>query len=329
MFNKIYSKIKDFIKENLFFIIFTIMIFVVFSIPIPYYIDAPGGLINLEEKVVVLNGNKSKGSLNLTYVSSYEGNIGTYFISKFNKSWDLVPIGEVIHSNENKEDLNIRNKIMLENSLSNAYYVAYNYLKKDFNVISSSIYVVYIDENAETNINIGDRIIKLDDTTIKSIDDILNYLSTKKIGDKIKIIVNDGEEKYIIVKELDDRKSILISAICNYDYSSDVKFNFKNSESGPSGGLMIALSIYNQNIKKDITNGNKIAGTGTIDMNGNVGEISGIKYKIMGAVKEKVDIFFLPYANYEEAKRVVKENKYNINLVPVKTFVDAINYLNK
>ena len=90
---------------------------------------------------------------------------------------------------------------------------------------------------------------------------------------------------------------------------------------------MIALSIYNQNIKEDITKGKKVAGTGTIDLEGNVGEIGGIKHKIIGAVKGRAKIFLLPYENYEEAKNVVKENNYNITLVPVKTFKDALNYL--
>jgi len=128
---------------------------------------------------------------------------------------------------------------------------------------------------------------------------------------------------------LDGKKSILIYAICNYDYNNDIEFKFKASESGPSGGLMITLSIYEKYTKEDITKGKKIAGTGTIEMDGTVGEISGIKYKIIGASKSNVDVFFVPEANYKEAKKVVEENNYDINLVSVKTFKDAINYLTK
>ena len=92
---------------------------------------------------------------------------------------------------------------------------------------------------------------------------------------------------------------------------------------------MIALSIYAQNIEEDLIRGRKIAGTGTIDIDGNVGEIGGIKHKIMGAVNQNIDVFLVPYDNYEEAKEVVEEYDYNINLVSVKTFEDAINYLKK
>jgi len=92
---------------------------------------------------------------------------------------------------------------------------------------------------------------------------------------------------------------------------------------------MIALSIYAQNIEEDLIRGRKIAGTGTIDIEGNVGEIGGIKHKIIGAVKQNIDVFLVPYDNYEEAKKVVEEFDYNINLVSIKTFDDAINYLKK
>ena len=64
-------------------------------------------------------------------------------------------------------------------------------------------------------------------------------------------------------------------------------------------------------------------------MNGNVGEIGGIKYKIMGAVKNNMDVVLVPSANYKEALQVKKEKKYKIKIVEVKTFNDAIEYLKK
>lgn len=327
MFSKIYSKIKEIIRENLFLIISSLIVVVVFNIPIPYYIEAPGGLINLDDKVKVSNGYDSKGSLNLTYVSTYDGSIATYIMAKLNKSWDLVPNDDVKLENEDMDDVKNRNKIMLENSISNAYYVAYTHLKKDLKINSSNLYVVYVDENADTDIKVGDKIVKIDDIVVNKVDDIKKYIQTKNVGDVLKVIVNDGDEKYITVSNIDNKKSILIYAVCNYDYDSDIEFNFKSGESGPSGGLMLSLSIYDKNTSVDLTKGKVVSGTGTIDINGNVGEISGIKYKIIGAVKKNADIFLVPYENYEEAKEVVKNNNYNIKLVCVKTFNEALNYL--
>ena len=89
----------------------------------------------------------------------------------------------------------------------------------------------------------------------------------------------------------------------------------------------MSLSIYSAISGEDILKGRNIAGTGTIDMEGNVGEIGGIKYKVMGAVKNKMDIILVPSANYKEAMKVKKEKNYKIKIVEVKTFQDAIKYL--
>ena len=91
----------------------------------------------------------------------------------------------------------------------------------------------------------------------------------------------------------------------------------------------MTLGIYSEITGTDLLKGRNIAGTGTIDIDGNVGEIDGIKYKIAGAVKDKMDIVLVSPYNYEEAKKVVEENKYDIELVEVSTFEEAINYLIK
>ena len=91
---------------------------------------------------------------------------------------------------------------------------------------------------------------------------------------------------------------------------------------------MLTLTLYSHLNEIDLTKGKTIVGTGTIDINGNVGEISGIKYKLIGAVNKKADIFLVPAGNnYKEAKKVKKEKGYDIELVPVKTFEDALKYL--
>jgi len=131
------------------------------------------------------------------------------------------------------------------------------------------------------------------------------------------IDVNDEAKVGVIITETVDIKS---------DYNVDLKF--KGTESGSSGGLMMTLTIYSYLNNIDLTHGKKIVGTGTIDREGNVGEISGIKYKLMGAVKEKADVFLVPQGeNYKEARNLKNEKGYDIDIVPVETFQQALTYL--
>ena len=92
---------------------------------------------------------------------------------------------------------------------------------------------------------------------------------------------------------------------------------------------MIALSIYDQLTDNDLTKGRIIAGTGTVNRDGNVGGISGIKYKLKGAVKNKADIFLVPKSNYSEAIKEIEENNYNIKLISIEKFTDALKYLSE
>ena len=91
---------------------------------------------------------------------------------------------------------------------------------------------------------------------------------------------------------------------------------------------MLSLAIYNSLIDEDITKGKKVVGTGTIDINGNVGKIDGVKYKILGAVKNKANLFICPKENYDEVIRVKKNHNLDIKIISVETFDEAIEYLN-
>ena len=95
----------------------------------------------------------------------------------------------------------------------------------------------------------------------------------------------------------------------------------------PSGGLMMSLAIYNALMEEDITGGKRIIGTGTIDIEGNVGEIGGVRYKLIGAVHEDADAFLVPVGNYDEAVEVAEEKGYDIPIISVSSLSEAIEAL--
>ena len=151
--------------------------------------------------------------------------------------------------------------------------------------------------------------------------------------DKVTFVVKENgkeKEKYAYVINLEGEKKVGISIVTEYDFESDPKLEMKTkaSEAGSSGGLMLSLEIYDKLTSKDLSHGKKVMGTGTIDEDGNVGAIGGVKYKMLGAQKDGADIFFVPKENYDEAKKVYKKNNLSFELVMVETFDEAINYLN-
>ena len=104
-------KIKNFIKENYKFIILMILIVLFFNVKLPYYIMAQGGTINITDRVVMDNYNKkSKGSLNMLYVSEYEGTPASLCLAKL-KSYDIESNKERQISNASVKEINRRKHI--------------------------------------------------------------------------------------------------------------------------------------------------------------------------------------------------------------------------
>lgn len=321
------NKVKKFFKENIVFIIAIIIFAFVINYEVPYYIEAPGGVINLSKRMDN-EYNKKEGSLNMLYVTEYKGNVATYLLAKIIKSWDIYEISNQQISNENAEEIYLRNRVMLDNSMQNAIFSAYTEAGKEVNITGTENIVLAVTK--DNGFKIGDKIISIDGVTIDNVNAFKEYLSKVSVNKEITVIVNRNGKDTNIKLNVPEDKVLGVMIITNYlyDISDDIEFNFKGGEGGSSGGMILSLGVYSKITGIDLLKGRNIAGTGTIDMDGNVGEIDGVKYKIAGAVKNNMDVVLVSPYNYDEAIKVVNENKYDIEIIKVSTLKEAINYLN-
>jgi PDZ domain-containing protein len=86
---------------------------------------------------------------------------------------------------------------------------------------------------------------------------------------------------------------------------------------------MFALTVYNMLTPTDLTGGCKIAGTGTISLDGKVSPIGGVAQKVAAAEAVGAEYFLSPAENYSEALSVAKR----IKVIQVTTIEDAIAFL--
>lgn len=323
-----------YIKENYKLILVLMFILVLFSIKFPYYIEAPGGISNMQDKINI-EGYDSNGSFNVAYVKEYRASIPTLIISLFNKNWDVIKKEEVVLENESINDYIMRDKLFMQESISNAIYVAYNKANKDIKIVNSDCVVLYVDRKSNTNLKVGDIILDIDGNKINNKEDISKIVDDYNMGNTFNIKVKNNEKeynRYAKIIELNDEKKlgILLVTLNKYETNPNIEIKIEENESGSSGGLIAALTIYNNLIKDDITNGLKIVGTGTIDIDGNIGSIGGVNYKLKSAEAEGADLFLVPNGeNYKEAIKIKKEKNYKIKIVGVSTFNEAIDYLKK
>lgn len=334
MFNKIYSKVKEYIQENYKFLVVVCVLLIVFKIPVNCYIITGGGTFSAGSRIEVEDGYKSKGSLNLAYVSELEGNLLTYLLSYIIPSFEREDLSDYqANDNESVEDINFRSSLMLKNANNNAIKAAYTKADKELVEKERKNYIIYTIKGDNTDLKVGDEIISIDQKKYKDLEEVRKYIKTLKENDVINFKVRRNNKilsKTAKIYKEDDTlyAGIGMETFITYDIDPNVKFKFKSSESGPSGGLISALEIYNQLTKEDITKNRKIVGTGTIESDGKVGSIDGIKYKLKGAVKAKADIFLAPAGrNYNEALKEKKKHNYKIKIISVKTFDEAIKKL--
>ena len=132
------------------------------------------------------------------------------------------------------------------------------------------------------------------------------------------------------IKVADETGSLMLSDYINYE-SGDIKLdddatlkqiNINGSSVGLTYATYYYLRLNNYELKEPV------AMTGTIDDSGNVGPIEGIREKIIGAQKAHAKYVFVSERNYAEAIATKKEFGYKLDIYPVKSLADTVNYLN-
>lgn len=335
MFKKLFTEIKNTIVEEYKFIIILLLLYSILQIPLNYYIVIGGGTSDVSKRIKVEDKYDSKGSFNISYVSELKGTILTYALSYIIPSWERDNADNYKYTeSESVEDIDFRSDIDLIAANEKSKYWAYTLAKKPVKAVSSKLYVIAIFDEFDTPLKVQDQILSVDGKSYDTIKEYQDYFQTKKENDQVEIKVLRNKKEEIINAKLYKYKDRLmlgigLNLINKYETKPNVDIKFKRMESGPSGGLISTLEIYNQLTKKDLTKGYKIAGTGTIEEDGTIGEIGGIEHKLLGASKDKVDFFLVPKDNYKDAVKYKKAKHLKIKLIKVDNIKTAINKLEK
>ena len=336
MFKKVFNGIKEFVIEEYKFLICMLIFYIVCTFPVNYYIVVGGGVSDVSERIVVENATESKGSFNLSYVTELKGSVMTYLLSYIFPTWDRENMSDYKYSeSETYEDIAFRGELDLASTNGSAIKNAYRLAGKEFNEVSSKIYVIATYDGYDTEFKIRDELLGVDGNTFGTMIEYSNYVQKFSHGDLVDVLVKrDGKEKTIKCKIHDEKGrkmfGVALQIVKKYETDPKIEIKFRPSEAGPSGGLMTTLEIYDLLVEEDITKGLVIAGTGTIDDYGNVGEIGGVKYKVLGAEDGGADVFLVPTGdNYKEALKVKKERNLKVKIIEVKTLEDAIEKLSK
>lgn len=308
-------------------IVLTIYIAVLLVLVVPinkYAIDLPGNISSISDEIEI-NGKVSNDEFYSIYILSFDRpTLFQILVSNLNKKTEVYKRDKTQSSKTAFKRGAILEDLSFRYAIINAYAEAQ---KEDGNIIINyhlDSYIITYTTNSK--LKLGDKFTHINNVSINDYDEE-TIAAIFKDFDTVDLTINN---EIVTINKNDSGKFGIIydpfyeitKAIPSYEtfYEDDDKV-------GPSGGLLQTLKIYATLTNK--TYNKVISGTGTITSSGSVGKIGGVRQKIYTAQK-KVDIFFCPEENYEEALKAYKEIKSpTFKLVKVTNFNEAIEELNK
>lgn len=189
----------------------------------------------------------------------------------------------------------------------------------------------------------GDKLVSVDGKPVTIVDDLTPIMASVEPGEKITIeFVRDGEEMSgeitTIAAPGEDPVRTIIGFLpvdtttVKLPDGIDVEIA-TGGIGGPSAGLAFTLTVLDALTEGDLMGGHKVAVTGTIDLEGNVGPIGGLNSKASAVRQMGVEYFLVPVAQGEDgldgiaqARKVVGDD---VEIIPVATLQDALDALRR
>jgi PDZ domain-containing protein len=306
--------------------------------PAPYVIEMPGPVFNAMgsldgRKVIIIKGADTYETKDrfdaLTVQTRGKPAFPTTWVEVFLAMLDnekvVVPMESVYPQGVTQEEENKITTQMMLDSQRDAIAVA---LKAQGYKFTSYPAVDSLRKKSPADgvLKVDDKIISVDGKPTELYEDISGAVKASG-GKSLEFnIERAGKELSLSlkpVKETDGEYRIGIYVGYRYDFPVSIDV-YLGDVSGPSAGLMFALSILDLMTPGDLSGGNHVAGTGTISPDGQVGQIGGIRLKMIAARNAGAKYFLAPKSNCTD---IVGHVPKGLIVRAVDTFDDALGVL--
>ena len=297
-------------------VVFLIALMPIGLIKTEYYFMSPGPPYQWEIDYSNNENYTFEGNLFQLTVRRDEANVFVYLWSLINDSYDLYPREVILPDGVTPQELSEISIQNMRTSENVAIAVALKNVGYEIDSKGDGVAVVGLleDSPVKDKLKKGDLINSINNTDIFSATEFISTLRTYSIGETVSIGLLreiDGIKEQIYIKttliehvEYEGEPMVgFLATTVNERFDFPFEIDIKTGNvGGPSAGLMMALNVYNNLIPEDITNSKIIAGTGTIEIDGSVGPVGGIKQKIIAAKRAGAELILVPVANFEEAQ---------------------------
>lgn len=304
-------------------------------IRIDYFIVRPSRAVDLSTLISVENAYDApeRGKLYLVTISQQRASILTAAYGYFHPHMEIKPIDTVIPEGMDEDEYRRQLREIMTESQQLSQVVALRRAGYEVDILSDGVIVIGLLDNApaESHLKEGDLIITVDDSRVFLATEVSALVQDRLVGEDVKLGITRQEVDIDLIVPTganpDDPDMPFLGVLIqtsSLEPLIPIEIIMNTGRiGGPSAGLMFVLEIFNQLTPEDITKGRIIAGTGTIDLNENVGRVGGVRQKVVAAKNAGADIFFVPEGNYYQAVNVIG----NIEVVPVSNLEDVLEYI--
>jgi PDZ domain-containing protein len=301
-----------------------------------YYYMSPGPPYEWDITIEAAQEYESEGNLYQLTVRRDIANYALYTWAYFSDSVDLYPKEVILPKGVTPSELSQISLQNMQTSENVAIAVALNSLGYNVQSEGDGVLVVGIldDSPVKGKLLKNDLIISVSGEkeiiySVNSSTQFISLLRTFSIGETVIIGILRNDKKIQIETELIEHIEYknepmvgFLASTPNQRFTFPINVDIDTGRvGGPSAGLMMALNVYNKLSETDITNSTVIAGTGTIEIDGSVGPVGGVKQKVIAAKRAGATLILVPTANYEDAKSY-KDDETSI--VAVESFKNAL-----
>ena len=331
-------------SKNKKLLIVILFIFILISslsfIQTEYYFMSPGPPYQWDIDYGEIDNYEFDGSLYQLTVRRDEANVLIYIWSLVNDSYDLYPREVILPDGVTPKELSEISIQNMRTSENVAIAVALKNVGYEISSKGDGVAVVGIldDSPVKDKLKKGDLLNSINNKDISSATEFISTLRTYSIGETVSIGLLreiDGNKKTLTIEttliehvEYEGEPMVgFLATTVNERFDFPFEIDIKTGNvGGPSAGLMMALNVYNNLIPEDLTNSMIVAGTGTIEIDGSVGPVGGIKQKVIAAKKAGAELILVPVANFDEAKIFETEETA---VVAVDSFSEALSVISQ
>ena len=302
---------------------------------VPYAILKPGPITNTlgngagGKPLVTVTGKgtyPTTGALDFTTVSVWGGpnnpvNVWDWIAGHLDDTNTVVPEEELFPKGVTATQVDAENAAEMADSQQEAIAVALRSLGQTVPEVVT-IRELTKDSPAKGVLRAGDILESIDSHAVATPDAVRAQIRTHKAGGTALFTVRrDGKTQTLTVRTADSQGHAVVGIFLQSSFDFPIKVSINAGDvGGPSAGTMFALAVYDKLTPGALTGGANIAGTGTIDGDGKVGQIGGIQQKLSGAKRGGATWFLAPADNCDE---VVGHIPDGLRVVKIATFAQA------